>query len=793
MITTAGLSETIAGQLSEQLQQRGASTAVIPSLTLADPERFATCIQELKQAGSITGIIHLAALTPEAPAPTVTDWQDQTQRHCKSLFQLLNLCGPDLQQAVQHQRGGHVLAASLLGGQFGRNGQCGPGAITAGCYTGILKTMALEWPGIKAKAVDLDASLSPSQVTHCLLQELLALDEIIEVGYPQGQRTLFEFTPAPWPQSPTPLLPTAEWVALITGGARGITAEIAAELTPFGLTLILMGRSPEPEPEPEITRDITELSELRHILVQQAREQNQSITPVAIERAIQALLRDRAIRQNLAQFRQSGCQVEYQVGDVRDPEQLGQVLASIYQRFGRLDLVVHGAGIIEDKLIVDKKLEVFERVFSTKANSIYGLSQYLQPETLKFLFVFGSVAGTFGNRGQVDYAGANELMNRMAWSLDQRWPQTRIAVANWGPWDVTGMASEAVNRQFRERGVTPIHPDEGRGFFINELKFGTKGQVELIAGYGPWDPQHPVHQQTPEIHSSAPSDRPFPLVRDTPTLLPNSVVTLNHTLAVTSDPYLLDHCMDHPVLPAAGGLEWMAELVQSAWPEWVVAEVEDLRVLKGIVLQEQISKPILIQARAAAHADASAVQIAVEISNPDHNQMHYRAKVIIKPQLETAPTLMVTPLSQGVAVDSSYIYEKVLFHGPLFQLILQVDQLTDRGLDAWLKPSSPSMWINQSLDSGWIFDPGLVDVGPQAAWIWSRLKHTTSALPTRFGRVTRYRGYPLPQRLRFHFRVTKWDDPMLLWEAFYLDESGSIVMHMQDMQSTCNSALNRFP
>jgi KR domain len=101
------------------------------------------------------------------------------------------------------------------------------------------------------------------------------------------------------------------------------------------------------------------------------------------------------------------------------------------------------------------------------------------------LVFFSSVAGRFGNRGQSDYAAANEVLNKLAVYLDGQWPG-RVVSMNWGPWLKTGMVSAEVQREFEARGVSLIPPMTGRHLFDQELHYGQKGQVEVILGAGPW-------------------------------------------------------------------------------------------------------------------------------------------------------------------------------------------------------------------------------------------------------------------------------------------------------------------
>jgi NAD(P)-dependent dehydrogenase (short-subunit alcohol dehydrogenase family) len=480
---------SVAPYVAQTLQQRGASTAIIPTAILRSPEQLASVVAQLRQTySSVSGIIHLAPLAAIPLPDNLSDWRNYTQLHCKSLFQLLQLCTADLQQAGQKQQG-RVVAASLFGGNFGRDGCCGPGLPTGGSSTGLLKSLINEWSGIHAKALDFDTSLSPAEMAQRIIQELLLPGGRVEVGYPQGNRTIFQFVPAPvstTAMSPR-LTPSADWVVLVTGGAQGITAEVVSEILIPGIRLIVVGRSPEPTEESPATAGITEVGQMRQVLLQQARSQGLSPTPVQIESQIKKVFRDRAIRNNLQRFRQAGAKVEYWSIDVRNAEEVGSLIEGTYSRYGRLDVVIHGAGIIEDKLLADKTLASFDRVFDTKVDSTFILSRYLRPDSLKALVLFSSVAGRCGNRGQSDYAAANEVMNRLAWLLDERWSTTRLVAINWGPWDTTGMASEEVKRQFRQRGIIPIPLPAGRQFFVEELCFARKGETEVIAGEAPWE------------------------------------------------------------------------------------------------------------------------------------------------------------------------------------------------------------------------------------------------------------------------------------------------------------------
>ena len=69
---------------------------------------------------------------------------------------------------------------------------------------------------------------------------------------------------------------------------------------------------------------------------------------------------------NLKGFREKGARVVYHSADVRDEVAMEEIIRSIYQEHGRIDAVIHGAGIIEDKLLMDKTADSFHRVFEQR-------------------------------------------------------------------------------------------------------------------------------------------------------------------------------------------------------------------------------------------------------------------------------------------------------------------------------------------------------------------------------------------------------------------------------------------
>jgi acyl transferase domain-containing protein/NAD(P)H-dependent flavin oxidoreductase YrpB (nitropropane dioxygenase family)/NAD(P)-dependent dehydrogenase (short-subunit alcohol dehydrogenase family) len=438
--------------------------------------------QNRKKFGPISGIIHLMGLDPSSKWPESLDaWRQNTSLAVKNLFYLIKASHVDL--AAGQPR--NIVAVSMMGGYFGRNRLKHPVNPAPAACLGLLATLRAEIFGVRAKMLDLDPILSPEQICEAIIGEIAGEDDRMEVGFPEGKRTVFEVShqELETPLEQTPVQLPSDAVIVATGGATGITAEILKQFARPGMRLCLIGRSPHHVEASELAALAT-AADLRQHFISAARQSSAPSTPSLIEQQVTNVLRDRDRKKTLDSLRSRGIEVEYYKADMaRDAS---EVLEKIYAKFGRIDAVLHGAGVIADKMIPEKSVSSFDAVFDTKADSTFLLSKHLRAQTLKLMVLFASTAGRFGNVGQCDYAAANELLNRMAWCLRERWPHCRVLSINWGPWAGPGMASAAINQKFLDRGITPIPTAAGCEFFCREVASGKNSEVEVIAGDGPW-------------------------------------------------------------------------------------------------------------------------------------------------------------------------------------------------------------------------------------------------------------------------------------------------------------------
>src|SRR5262249_54041026 len=153
-------------------------------------------------------------------------------------------------------------------------------------------------------------------------------------------------------------------VVVISGGARGVTAEVAVALArEFAPTLVLLGRSPEPKAEPDWLAPLRTESEIKQALLQRAQGQT---SPREIGEQCRNSLGNREVLRKVERIKKAGAEVAYRSVDVRDAAGVRGIMDELRSRFGPIRGLVHGAGVLADRRIEDKTLDQFEMVYATK-------------------------------------------------------------------------------------------------------------------------------------------------------------------------------------------------------------------------------------------------------------------------------------------------------------------------------------------------------------------------------------------------------------------------------------------
>jgi NAD(P)-dependent dehydrogenase (short-subunit alcohol dehydrogenase family)/acyl carrier protein len=371
---------------------------------------------------------------------------------------------------------------------------------------GFFRSLAREYPDTVARVVEHAPGTAPEDIAAELVAELTAPDHEPVVLRSPGTRRGLRMTeeglgllgstgagPAGDGAAEAAALGLdADSVVLLVGGARGITARFAATLAAASRCRIeLFGRTvlPEGAEDPALAAADT-AGELRSALIAGGLR-----VPAEIERAIGRIQAEREVRATLRTLAALGSEVRYRTVDALDGDAVRRAVKEIHAEHGGIDGVVYAAGVIEDKLIAEKSPRSYDRVFRTKVDGAHellaALGELPDGEGPRFAVLFGSIAATLGNRGQSDYAAANDALE----TLGARWADSgtgrRGLTVHWGPWAPTGdgnhgMVTPELMRHYAGRGIQLIDPDEGTMSLLRELAWGPEGDTAVVYTASGW-------------------------------------------------------------------------------------------------------------------------------------------------------------------------------------------------------------------------------------------------------------------------------------------------------------------
>jgi 3-oxoacyl-[acyl-carrier protein] reductase len=110
----------------------------------------------------------------------------------------------------------------------------------------------------------------------------------------------------------------------------------------------------------------------------------------------------------VAQCRALGATAEGFVMDVTQRAMVNDVVASVKEKFGRIDVLVNNAGITQDARLQKMTLEQFDRVIDVNLRGVFHCAQavadIMVTQGSGVILNASSVVGIYGNFGQTNYA-----------------------------------------------------------------------------------------------------------------------------------------------------------------------------------------------------------------------------------------------------------------------------------------------------------------------------------------------------------------------------------------------------
>ncbi|HEX4022864.1 MAG TPA: SDR family NAD(P)-dependent oxidoreductase [Acidobacteriaceae bacterium] len=275
---------------------------------------------------------------------------------------------------------------------------------------GPTKVIPKEFPGMICRNIDIDLqSQGAGQLAVQVIAEHCAAPGNSIVAYRNGDRLVESFKPIDVSASRSTIRLKDKGVYLITGGLGDIGLVMAEHLARMHRArLILISRTLLPAS-----------SEWKTAL--EAED-----TPDRIREKVSKLMEMESL----------GAEVLVVSADITNSAEVKHAIELARQRFGKIDGVIHAAGVVEDGPLQLKTPTSAASVLSPKVQGTLVLDEALRDSQLDFFALFSSVSSVLAPAGQVDYVAANAFLDAFAASKQD----APVIAINWGPWTDVGMA-----------------------------------------------------------------------------------------------------------------------------------------------------------------------------------------------------------------------------------------------------------------------------------------------------------------------------------------------------------------
>ncbi|HUO15262.1 MAG TPA: SDR family oxidoreductase [Verrucomicrobiae bacterium] len=777
--------------LAQRLQTMGVEV-LRTTLHTGEPVSTSALENRLKSwlaAGPVHGIYWLPALDNEGDlsAMDLAGWHEALRVRVKSLHAIMRILYEQIATP-----GTFLVSATRLGGQHGYD-DAGATAPLGGAVTGFAKTYKRERMDALVKAVDFEAERKPSEVADVLVEETLRDPGAIEVGHKEGLRWTVGLQEQPATDGRPGLRLDSNTVFLITGAAGSIVSAITADLaTASGGTFYLLDLVPEPDPEnPDLERLVTDKDGLKRDLFARIQRRGDRATPALVEKELAALERSQAAYKAIATVRAAGGTAYYFSVNVTDAEAISKIIEQVRTRSGRIDVLLHAAGIERSHFLPDKGALEFDLVFDVKSDGWFNLLHAIGDMPLGATVAFSSIAGRFGNAGQTDYSAANDLLCKITSSFRTTRPTTRGIVIDWTAWGGIGMATRgSIPKMMELAGIDRLPPEAGIPLIRRELTTGGAGEIVIAQRLGvllnEWDATGGLDSSTEETPA-----RPSalgPMIGKIASTGLHSGLTIEVTLDPAIQPFLHDHQIDGiPVLPGVMGIEAFAEASLCLLPGWHVAAIEDVNFLAPFKFYR--SEPRTVTVEAAIHPQSGTLLADCRLTgcrslpNQAEPQVttHFSARVRLTKQLPNVVAMPLPGSPGGHTVEAANIY-RLYFHGPAYQVVertwwdgKRITGLMAKGLPANHLPSERPT----------VMAPRLIELCFQTAGVWEMGVQGRMGLPQHLDYLSLLLT-PESAEIRFYAVVTP-DRGRGSFDAEVVDEKGNCYLQLSGYRTVAIS------
>jgi NAD(P)-dependent dehydrogenase (short-subunit alcohol dehydrogenase family) len=632
-------------------------------------------------------------------------------------------------------------------------------------------------------------------IARALLDETERDPGAVEIGYAGGLRVTvgLEVMQALPADAKPPLKLDENTVFAVTGGAGAITVAIVRDLAAAsrGTFYLLDARAMPPESEHALLQTVVKDREAaKREVFERIKAEKGRATPAQVEEKLFDLERQAGILEALRGVEQAGGRAFYRQVDVLDSAAVKAVVDNIRAESGRIDVILHAAGLERSRSLDRKPVEEFDLVFRVKADGLFNLLASTRDMDVKAVVGFSSVAGRFGNAGQADYSSGNDFMCKtLSWWSASRPGSLGIAL-DWTAWGGIGMATRGSIPEIMKRaGIDMLSPVEGLPVIRHALLAGFSGEAVVGHKLGilmePFDKDGGIDPDGSLVARAR--ERALPLPFDNVTFDMHQGMTAEIRLDPKVEPFLHDHAIDGiPVLPGVMGLETFAEAAWLLAPSYRVAALENVRFLAPMKYYRHEPRSVIVRARPLLGADGrvrvyttlSSVQVVV--GREPEEKLHFAGVVILEQgEVQGARTAVdgAGPVG-GIGHDDIY---RVYFHGPAYRVLEMVNRLSTGQVVGTMRTPLPADTTNPNSTS--MVGPRLVELCFQTAGVWEIGQTGQMGLPSVVERVTVLDPAPNGKLVVAELQPSSTDNA-LSFNARVRDDEGKVYLTVEGYRTS---------
>jgi malonyl CoA-acyl carrier protein transacylase len=687
----------------------------------------------------------------------------------------------------------------------------GKGRVLAEGILGMFLSAALEFSSVQFRTIRVD---DQTDLRDAIRGALDRNRKPIQLIYREGEAFTMEghVVPASYENGVSLQIHPGD-VVIFSGGGYGISPYIARSMAPMGCKIVLLGRTTL-----DLDIDAQKLSALDAggdaAIEQLVAERHPQLTGRQRAGEIERMKKKVDIALTIEQLRAAGTEATYVACDVTDAARTREVVAEIAARYGRIDGIVHAAGVLRDGFIKQMTPEDFRRVVDVKFLGAWNLLSAARHSGLKFFAGFSSAAAIQGNPGQANYAAGNRMMSALLSHARSTDESIRFKALMLPPIEGAGMAeNEDIRAMMQRMNAAYVHVEEIAGLVARELFVASAQDVWVMfmrslpdLSNVRLDTSDPP-AETGKMSAAGMTFRneDFPMIDAVSSIdLVRGEVTALRSFSQNKDLWIADHkpfkFLKYPLVSAIMAVETFMEACRIFYPHLRVRAVRDARFLDIIECPPDVTRESEISCRQLI-SNADGVQCEVQIVTReisptgrvvDRSNVNYKALVVLNGDYPMPPEEL-----PGFPVRAEELDSRPMGHAEALEWYQDRTDMHERyrvmeDLDGTSDGAVRGRMIyRQSPD----FAPPLKTRYQYSPYLLEALMHLVnfyiamrdpdeprSMIPYSIGEMTFFRKVASGEEITLEARMMNRDDEGITWIARALDETGRIVMIARELR-----------